>query len=91
MGGRVDPAVAAERLRRLQALQDRHSRERLEAFVGKTAEVLLEGASTRDPDRLCGRTPCFKMVNFTPGGGSGPLRTVSVAAAGAHTLAGEER
>ncbi len=91
MGSRVDPAVAGERLRRLQALQNRHSRERLNAVVGKNVEVLVEGPSTRDPGRLCGRTPCHKMVNFAPGGGNGPLRAVSVIAAGEHTLSGEER
>jgi tRNA-2-methylthio-N6-dimethylallyladenosine synthase len=91
MGDRGDPAVAGERLRRLQALQDRHGRERLAAVVGRDVEVLVEGPSTRDPRRLCGRTPCFKMVNFTPGGGGGPLRTVSVVSAGEHTLSGEER
>lgn len=91
MGNRVDPTVAGERLRRLQALQDRHSRERLNAAVGKDFEVLMEGPSTRDSGRLCGRTPCYKMVNFAPGGGQGPLRSVSVVSAGEHTLSGEER
>jgi tRNA-2-methylthio-N6-dimethylallyladenosine synthase len=90
MEGRVDPAESRERLRRLQALQGRHARERLAAAVGGKFEVLLEGASARDPGMLCGRTPCHKMVNFTPGGGSGPLRTVKVVSAGEHTLTGEE-
>jgi len=91
MENRVDQAAAAERLRRLQALQDRHSLERLENFVGKTVEVLVEGGSARNPNDLCGRTPCFKMVNFAPTGGTGPLRTIAVSAAGRHTLSGEER
>ena len=91
MENRVDPAVAAERLGRLQALQDRHSLERLESFVGETVEVLVEGPSARNPMDLCGRTPCFKMVNFTPAGGTGPFRFVDVSAAGRHTLSGKER
>ncbi|MCL2102910.1 MAG: tRNA (N6-isopentenyl adenosine(37)-C2)-methylthiotransferase MiaB [Syntrophorhabdaceae bacterium] len=90
MGNRVDPAVAARRLKQLQALQDQHSLERLESFVGKTVEVLLEGSSARNPNDLCGRTPCFKMVNFAPTGGAGPLRAVTVSAAGRHSLSGKE-
>ncbi|MEW6718869.1 MAG: tRNA (N6-isopentenyl adenosine(37)-C2)-methylthiotransferase MiaB [Thermodesulfobacteriota bacterium] len=91
MGGRVDPAESGERLRRLQALQDRHSGERLKEAVGKEFEVLVEGRSAKDPGKICGRTPCYKMVNFTPGGGTGPFRTVRIDSCGAHTLAGEER
>jgi tRNA-2-methylthio-N6-dimethylallyladenosine synthase len=91
MGGRVAPAESRERLRTLQALQDRHSRETLKEAVGKEVEVLVEGASAKDPGKLCGRTPCHKMVNFTPGRSGGPLRTVHVVSSGAHTLSGEER
>jgi tRNA-2-methylthio-N6-dimethylallyladenosine synthase len=91
MNGAVDPGVAGERLRRLQSLQDRHSRERLSAMTGREVEVLVEGASARGDGRLCGRTPCHKMVNFVPAGGNGPLRNVLVTSAGAHSLVGEER
>ncbi len=92
MPGAVDPAVATERLRRLQALQDRHTRSHLESCRGQELEVLVEGRSTRDPSRLCGRTPCYKMVNFTPAtaAGGGPIRRVAVRAAGPHSLSGEE-
>ena len=91
MENRVDPEVAAQRLGRLQALQDRHSSERLQSFVGKTVEVLLEGESTRNSMELCGRTACFKMVNFAAAGGSGPFRTVVVSNASRHTLSGKEK
>ncbi len=91
MDGAVDAAVAADRLRRLQALQDRHTRERLEACRGRETEVLVEGRSARDASRLCGRTPCHKMVNFAPApGGHGPFRRVLVRSAGPHSLSGEE-
>jgi tRNA-2-methylthio-N6-dimethylallyladenosine synthase len=91
MGGAVDPGVAGERLRKLQSLQDRHSRERLAAMAGRVVEVLVEGESARGDGRLCGRTPCHKTVNFVPAGGKGPLRNVLVTSAGAHSLVGEER
>jgi tRNA-2-methylthio-N6-dimethylallyladenosine synthase len=91
MGDRVAPGIASERLRRLQSLQDRHSREHLAEMRGKVVEVLVEGESARGAGRLCGRTPCHKMVNFVPGGGEGPVRNVQVTSSGAHSLVGEER
>ncbi len=91
MANRVDPEDSRGRLRRLQALQDRHGRELLMETVGREVEVLVEGGSAKDSGKLCGRTPCYKMVNFPPGGGSGPLRRVWVNSSGAHTLSGEER
>ncbi len=91
MEGAVGTVVSGERLRRLQELQDLHTRERLEACRGREFEVLVEGWSARDPSRLCGRTPCHKMVNFSPVPGSGdPLRRVFVRDAGPHSLSGEE-
>jgi tRNA A37 methylthiotransferase MiaB len=60
-------------------------------MTGREVEVLVEGASARGDGRLCGRTPCHKMVNFVPAGGNGPLRNVLVTSAGAHSLVGEER
>jgi tRNA-2-methylthio-N6-dimethylallyladenosine synthase len=91
MPGRIDPSESGERLRTLQALQDRHTRERLAAAVGETFPVLVEGESARDPGKLCGRTPCHKMANFTPAPGDGTLREVFVTSSGAHSLSGEER
>jgi tRNA-2-methylthio-N6-dimethylallyladenosine synthase len=91
MEGRVDPEISGERLRILQGLQDRHTRESLCGLVGREVEILLEGESTKGGGRLCGRTPCYKMVNFTAAGGAGSFRRVLVTSAGAHSLAGEER
>ncbi len=91
MKGAVAPQVSGERLRRLQNLQDRHTRERLGAFANTETVVLVEGRSARDPSRLGGRTSCYKMVNFTPApGASGPFRRVVVRSAGPHSLSGEE-
>jgi len=86
-----DPNVAGERLQRLQELQATHTRERLSAHVGREVAVLADGTSARDPRMRCGRTACNKTVNFTPGSGEGPIRSVLVTGAGAHSLVGEER
>jgi tRNA A37 methylthiotransferase MiaB len=91
MGGTVDPGIAGERLRRLQSVQDRLSRERLSGMIGRRVEVLGVGESARGEGRLRGRTPCHKTVNFVPAGGAGPLRNVLVTSAGTHSLVGEER
>jgi tRNA-2-methylthio-N6-dimethylallyladenosine synthase len=91
MKEQVDPREAAERLHHLQEVQARHTRERLLAQVGREVEVLVEGKSSRDPGMLCGRTACNKMVNFTPSGAGGPVRSVRVTGAGTHSLLGEER
>ena len=91
MSGSVAPEEASERLHRLQALQDRHTRDRLAACVGKAMEVLVEGKSAKDPSRLCGRTPCNKTVNFSPvSSGHAALRRVEIRSAGHHSLSGEE-
>jgi tRNA-2-methylthio-N6-dimethylallyladenosine synthase len=91
MAGTVAPEEASERLYRLQALQDRHTRERLAACVGKAMEVLVEGKSAKDPSRLCGRTPCNKTVNFSPlSSWHSALRRVEIRSAGHHSLSGEE-
>ena len=91
MKEQVDPQEAAARLRRLQEIQAAHTRERLTAWVGREATVLVEGTSARDPGMRCGRTACNKTVNFTPGSSEGAIRSVLVTGAGAHSLVGEER
>jgi len=89
--GVVPTEVAGQRLRKLQILQDLHTRERLAGCVGEEMEVLVEGASLRDRAKLCGRTACYKMVNFSPGKNrSGSVRRVRILAAGAHSLSGVE-
>ena len=91
MQGSVPTDVAGERLRRLQSLQGQHTGERLAECVGTHMDVLVEGPSLRDAARLCGRTGCYKVVNFTPGtNGSGPFRRVFIRNAGSHSLSGEE-
>ena len=53
-----------ERMERLVEVVQRRARERAQRFVGRTVEVLVEGPSRTDPDRLRGRTRHNKVVNF---------------------------
>jgi tRNA-2-methylthio-N6-dimethylallyladenosine synthase len=54
-------------------------------------EVLVEGPSRTDPDKLRGRTRHNKTVNFDGVGRPGELVDVAIEAATSTTLAGEER
>jgi tRNA-2-methylthio-N6-dimethylallyladenosine synthase len=86
----VPSEVKAERLQQVQALQKEITAQRLGRWVGRRAEVLVEGDSARYPGQLCGRTTGNEMVNFS-GSPSliGRLATVRITGARAHTLIGE--
>ena len=58
--------VAVERMARLRAVVERSSRLGNEARVGRLEEVLVEGPSRRNPDRLTGRTRHNRLVHFAP-------------------------
>ena len=89
--GLVPHPVKVARMERLLELVQRSARERAERFVGRTLEVLVEGASRTDPDRLRGRTRHNKVVNFTGLAIPGELTDVEIVAATSQTLSGEER
>jgi tRNA-2-methylthio-N6-dimethylallyladenosine synthase len=86
----VPAEVKAERLQAVQALQKGITAERLQRWVGRDVEVLVEGDSARYPGQLCGRTTGNEMVNFAgPPSLVGQLVTVRILAVRGHTLAGE--
>jgi tRNA-2-methylthio-N6-dimethylallyladenosine synthase len=89
--GVVPHPVKVERMERLVEAVQRGARERAQRFVGRTLEVLVEGTSRTDPERLRGRTRHNKVVNFTGLTAPGELTGVEVAAATSQTLSGEER
>ncbi|MGB8992545.1 MAG: radical SAM protein, partial [Desulfobaccales bacterium] len=81
--------VKAERLARLQAVQDELTRQSHARLVGREQEVLVEGRSKRSPQELCGRLRSNQIVNFI---GSrelvGSLARVIITAAHPHSLRG---
>ncbi len=83
--------VKVERMERLLEVVQRRARERAQRFVGRTVEVLVEGASRTDPERLRGRTRHNKAVNFSGLAAPGELTEVQITAATSQTLSGEER
>jgi len=88
--GLVPHPVKVERMERLLEAVQRGARERAQRFVGRTLDVLVEGSSRTDPDRLRGRTRHNKVVNFPGLASPGEVTQVRIDSASSQTLAGEE-
>jgi tRNA-2-methylthio-N6-dimethylallyladenosine synthase len=79
-----------ERMERLVEAVQRIAAERAQRFVGRELDVLVEGPSRTDPDRLRGRTRHNKTVNFSGLAQPGDFARVGITSATSTTLAGEE-
>jgi tRNA-2-methylthio-N6-dimethylallyladenosine synthase len=88
--GLVPHPVKLERMERLLEVVQRRAHERAQRFVGRALEVLVEGTSRTDPDRLRGRTRHNKAVNFSGLAAPGELTEVQIDRASSKTLSGEE-
>jgi tRNA-2-methylthio-N6-dimethylallyladenosine synthase len=80
--------VKVERMERLVEVVQRRAAERAQRFLGRTMEVLVEGASRTDPTRLRGRTTHNKAVNFDGVAEPGELVDVEIDGATSQTLSG---
>jgi tRNA-2-methylthio-N6-dimethylallyladenosine synthase len=60
----VSHEVKMRRLRQLIDLQNDIAREKNRDLIGQTAQVLVEGPSDNNPERLAGRTRSNKLVIF---------------------------
>jgi tRNA-2-methylthio-N6-dimethylallyladenosine synthase len=89
--GMVPHPVKVERMERLVEVVHRRARERAQRFVGRSLEVLVEGPSRTDSERLRGRTRHNKVVNFAGLARPGELTQVEIHSATSQTLSGEER
>jgi len=89
--GVVPHPVKVQRMERLVEVVQREARARAQRFVGRTLDVLVEGTSRKDPDRLRGRTTHNKVVNFRGLAAAGELTPVLIESATSQTLAGEEQ
>jgi tRNA-2-methylthio-N6-dimethylallyladenosine synthase len=87
----VPDEIASERLTRVFALQERVSREILDNYVGRTLDVLYEGASRHDVNVCSGKSDDNWTVNFSSPRELkiGSLVPVRILQAGHHTLRGE--
>jgi tRNA-2-methylthio-N6-dimethylallyladenosine synthase len=85
----VPEEVKAERLARLQAVQDELTQKAHARLVGQEQEVLVEGRSKRSPQDLSGRLRTNQVVNFTgPRELVGQLTRVIITEAHPHSLKG---
>ncbi|HTU77198.1 MAG TPA: tRNA (N6-isopentenyl adenosine(37)-C2)-methylthiotransferase MiaB [Solirubrobacteraceae bacterium] len=89
--GAVAHPVKVERMQELVQVVQRCAHERAQRFVGRTLEVLVEGPSRTDPERVRGRTRHNKVVNFSGLAAAGELADVRILGASSQTLSGEER
>ena len=89
MENQVDEAIKHERLSRLIALQEGITKEQLTGCIGRTEDVLVEGASRRQAGFVSGRTGRGIMVNFE--GNEewiGQIVPVQITGSGTNTLRG---
>jgi tRNA-2-methylthio-N6-dimethylallyladenosine synthase len=88
---RLPHDVKRDRMERLVEVVQRRATERAQRFVGRTMEVLVEGPSRTDADKLRGRTRHNKTVNFHGTAAPGEMTQVEIESATSTTLAGTER
>jgi tRNA-2-methylthio-N6-dimethylallyladenosine synthase len=90
MPQQVPLTVREERNQRLLKLVNEVAARRYDALVGQQLQILVEGPSKRNPDRLMGRTRCNKIVVFE---GSArhlaQVMDVRISRAGSFTLYGD--
>jgi tRNA-2-methylthio-N6-dimethylallyladenosine synthase len=90
MPDQVPDAEKASRNTRLLAVTGRVAAERSRRLQDTEMEVLVDGASRRNPAEVSGRTPCNRVVNFHGGGrvAVGELTRVRITEALPHSLRG---
>ena len=88
LDGAIAPELRKERLARLAAVQEPITRAALEAWVGREVELLVDGVSARNSERMSGRTGQNIVVNFTGQAQPGQLVKVQITEAKANTLDG---
>ena len=90
MPEQIPQEVKEERHQYLLNLMNRIGLERYKRYVGRKVQILVEGPSKKNPERLMGRTRCNRIVVFE---GSprhiGNLLDVKITRAGTFTLYGD--
>ena len=90
MPGQICQEVREERHQRLLALVNEVAAGQYDRLLGQRMQVLVEGPSKRNPERLTGRTRCNKIVVFE---GSprhyGQTMDLKIVRAGSFTLYGD--
>jgi len=88
--GKVPEIEKRQRLRELQALQDRHTQEKNTELEESVQELLVEGRSKNSEQDMMGRTRSWKIVNFKGGPELiGKLVNVEITRGYLHSLRGK--
>ena len=90
MPGRPEADVAEDRMTRLVEVVQRLGRERNEAMIGRTVEVMVERASKHAAGEVMGRTRGHKPVNFPSAAAPGDLVLVELLEATSTSFRGRE-
>ena len=90
MDGHLPDEVRSERLLEILSLQDQITGARNRALQDTIQEVLVEGPSESDPEKMTGRTRTNKIVNILPSGQivPGMLLKVRILKGQRHSLEG---
>jgi tRNA-2-methylthio-N6-dimethylallyladenosine synthase len=90
MPSQLSEDVKAHRNTRILEVAERVGAAQSRALEGRELEVMVDGASRRDPRQLSGRTRCNRVVNFDGGGriGVGDFVRVRITQAMPHSLRG---
>jgi tRNA-2-methylthio-N6-dimethylallyladenosine synthase len=91
MEEQVPDEVKHERIERLVDVVQRVAHSRNQGRVGRSEEVLVEGASRTDPSLRRGRTRRNTTVNFVGDAAAGDLVHVQIESATSQTLRGVQR
>jgi tRNA-2-methylthio-N6-dimethylallyladenosine synthase len=87
----VDNEVKSDRLSTLLKLQESITFKKNRALEGKKMEILVEGVSETNSDKLTGRTRTNKIVNFYGDVSDvGKLVNIKILEAKQHSLFGEK-
>jgi tRNA-2-methylthio-N6-dimethylallyladenosine synthase len=86
----VDPAEAVSRMERLVKAVQRRGREKNEALVGTSVEVLIERVSRHDAGEVMGRTRGHMPVNFRSDAPPGELVQVELVSATSTSFRGRQ-
>jgi tRNA-2-methylthio-N6-dimethylallyladenosine synthase len=81
--------VKFERLARLQAQQKTIQEQLGQRWVGRSVNVLVEGANRRNADEWTGRSAESRVVNFRGCTAPGRIESVKISHASAYSLRGE--
>lgn len=89
MDGGLPEEVMQARLQEVLSLQDGIQKRRNESLVGRTFDVLVDGAGRLDNGLAKGRTRCNRIVHFPAIATRGSLLPVRIIRANSHSLIGE--